>query len=122
MAKREKEDAIKSVKLSMTGAAQTLHDLMKQRKEVLTVMREKDKEINSSFTKDLNEIRENERKKRLELYGQKEQERQKITSVLIMSLLQISEEEDVPRYIRPIAEVLDNYQGKSYILISSLGR
>ena len=56
-------------------------------------------------------MREKERNKRLELYGNLEEKRQRVTSSLMMELLEICREDNVPRYIVGIANILDNFQG-----------
>lgn len=111
MRKEERENAMKSLKTSMTEAAQSLHLLTKQRKEAVSEAKEREKRLNHCLTKDVGEQRDCERKKRLLLYGQQENQRQQITSTLMLELMQIIEEDDVPRYIHGIAKILDNYQG-----------
>lgn len=96
----------------MTKAAQSLHLLTKQRKEAVNEAKEREKRLNDTLTKDVGRLRDTERKKRLQLYGTQEQKKQKITSTLMLELMEIIEEDEVPRYIQAIARILDNYQGK----------
>lgn len=111
MAKKEKEDAIRALKLCMTQQAQTLHGLTKRRKEMAALIQEKDSQINEELARDVCEMREKERQNRLETYGQVEVRRQEITSALLMELVQICKEDEVPRYVVAIGKILDNYQG-----------
>lgn len=96
----------------MTRAAQKLHTLTKKRKEMMSLIKEKDATLEHTISKNLNAMREGEIKKRLELYGEVEQQRQQLTSALMQELMQICERDRVPSYVLAIAKILDNYQGK----------
>ena len=77
------------------------------------MIRQKDSAINHCISKNINDMREVERKKRIQLYGEVEEQRQKVTSALMLELMQICQNDlTVPQYIHAIAKVLDNYQGK----------
>lgn len=76
------------------------------------MVREKEKNLEFCVSKSINKIREEERQKRIKLYGEKEDQRQQITSTLMMELIRICQQDDVPNYVTAIAKVLDNYQGK----------
>lgn len=115
MPKKENENAIRSQMESMTKSAQRLNALTKKRKELCSLIKEKDKHFDHSLSNSVNKLREEERKKRLEVYGEAELRRQKITSSLMMELFQLCKENDVPPYILSIAKILDNYQGKNHI-------
>ena len=118
MSKKEKDDAIKSQTQGMAEAAKMLNGLTKKRQEVLSTIREKDTSLHHSFSKTINDMREAERKKRLELYGEVEEQRQQATSTAMLELIQICEKDtSVPPYILAIAKVLDNYQGESLIYL-----
>lgn len=112
MSKERKEAAIQSHTETMTDAAKRLHFLNKKKRELDSIMREKEKNIEYCLSTSINKVREEERKKRVELYGKKEEQRQQVTSSLMLELMQICEKEDVPNYVTAIAKVLDNYQGK----------
>lgn len=111
MRKSQQENAINSLKDLIARGTNKIHSLTMQRKEVAAMISEKEKHINSSFNKDVNQMREKERNKRLELYGELEEQRQHVTSTLMLELLKICREDNVPAYIHAIAKVLDNYQG-----------
>lgn len=115
MPKEKKEAAIKSQTESMAEAAQRLHVLNKKKRELESIMRSKEKNIEFSMSQSINKVREEERKKRIELYGKKEEQSQRVTSTLMLELMQICKEEDVPNYVKAIAKVLDNYQGSFFI-------
>lgn len=117
MPSEEKKTSILEQTQSVTKAAQTLHGLSKKRKELISVLQQKEKDVNYSVTKSLNEMREKERKKRIEIYGEKEEQRQQITSAVMLELMQICKQDDVPRYILFLAKVLDNYQGKRKLML-----
>ena len=95
----------------MTNEAQKLNLLTKKRKQLVSLLEEKKKSIEHSISMDINSMRADERKKRIEIYGQMEEERQQITSALIYELMKICDKDQVPRYIVSIAKILDNYQG-----------
>lgn len=101
----------KSVMSLIVKAAQSLHVLNKQRKEAMAEAKEKQKQLDHSLSKDVGQLRQTERNKRLQLYGIQEQKRQEITSALMLELFQICQEDDVPRYVNAIGKILDNYQG-----------
>ena len=101
----------------MVKAAQKLHGLTKLRKELVTLLKKKDACLDHSISTSLNNMREAERKKRIELYGEVEEQRQQLTSALMQELMQICDKEPVPRYIVAIAKVLDNYQGNIFFFL-----
>lgn len=111
MSKKERDIAVKAKTDSMTQAVKRLHVLSKTKKELSNLIRERDSHVDHCISKNLNAMREEERKKRIEVYGEIEEKRQQVTSILIMELLKICSEDDVPRYVMAIAKVLDNYQG-----------
>lgn len=113
MTTKQKDEAIKSQTESLTQAVKRLHVLTKTRKELTTLMKEKDSDVDLCITKNLNAMREAERKKRIQVYGEAEEKRQQVTSALILELMQICQQHDVPPYISAIAKVLDNYQGNA---------
>lgn len=78
---------------------------------MVAMLAEKETNVNNSISKDLNVMRQEEREKRIKLYGEVETQRQQITSVLIQELNRICSQDKVPRYIIAIAKILDNYQG-----------
>lgn len=119
MGKREKQNVIEAVKQSMTETAQKLHTLTKKRKEIVAQIKEKDKQISHTVTKDVGNLRDKERQKRLQVYGGVEQERQQITSALLLELMQICQDIDVPSYVLAIAKILDNYQGNLLIPVDN---
>lgn len=92
------------MKTLMSKTAKSLHVLMNQRKEAAAEAKEKEKEVNHSVLKDVTQLREVERNKRLQLYGVNEQKKQEITSAIILELIQICKEGDVPRYVHIIAK------------------
>lgn len=95
----------------MTKAAQRLHSLTKKRKTLQSLVRKNDADLEHSMAKNIAALREEERKKRIKIYGGIEEKKQQITSALMLELTKICEEADVPKYIPLIAKVLDNYQG-----------
>ena len=99
----------------MTRAAQKLHTLTKKRKELLTLTRNKQSTLDHSISQNVSTLREEERKKRIEAYGKVEEQRQKLTSALMLELMNICEQDKVPRYVVAIAKILDNYQGISFL-------
>lgn len=105
------EEEIDAKLQTMTKQAQTLHLLTKKRKERVAMIKEKKNVIESTITSEVNQRREVESKRRIKNNGEVEQKLQKVTSALMLELLQICEEVDVPRYILSIAKILDNYQG-----------
>lgn len=116
MLEKDRDEALKAQTQSMTEAAQKLNALSKKRREVLALIREKEAEIDSSVTKNVNAVRQTERNKKIQLYGEVEDQRQQVTSSLMLELMQICEKDEVPRYIAAIAKVLDNYQGELIII------
>lgn len=96
----------------MTEAAQTLHGLLTKRKTLLAVVKEKNSILDHSISNNINSQRAQDRNKRIEIYGKIEDQRQQITSALMLELIKICEKDEVPRYIVAIAKILDNYQGK----------
>lgn len=111
MPKKEKEEAIKLQTDSIIRDAQRLHGLTKKRKELQIVIREKEASLNHSISQKINANRAAERKKRMKLYGEVEEQRQQITSGLMLQFQKICEEDDVPRYVTAITQILDNFQG-----------
>lgn len=75
-------------------------------------MKERNVNVDHCVEKNLNELRDEERSKRIKIYGEVEEKRQQVTSALMLDLLKLCQEKDVPSYILAIAKVLDNYQGK----------
>ena len=108
---KEKEDSVEKFKNCIAKAAQKLHVLTNKRKETAALIFEKSRNLDSCFAKDVNEMREKERKKRVEIYGELEDQKQQVTSQLMLELMQICRQDNVPRYIFSIAKILDNYQG-----------
>ena len=102
----------------MAKATTNLHVLTKKRKEAADSIREKSANLDYCFSKDVSRLREQERSKRLKVYGELEDQRQRITSTLVMELLQICQKDDVPRYVYGITRVLDNFQGMSTPAVS----
>lgn len=111
MTKKDKDNAIKNLKISMAEATEKVHLLSKERKEVAAMIRDKNNNVDYCFSKDVNRLREQERTKRLQIYGEVEDQRQRVTSALVMELLQFCQQADAPPYIIGIAKVLDNFQG-----------
>lgn len=95
----------------MAKQAKNLGILTKKRKEVDAMLKEKNKAIDYDVAKNVTERRQQHSKKRIEMNLQDEDKLQKITSALMLELLQICAEDDVPKYIPAIARILDNYQG-----------
>ena len=118
MQKKEKDSAIQILKDKIAAATKLVHELSKKRKEAVALIREKDKNLDYCFSKDVSRLREEERKKRLQLYGTVEDQRQRVTSMLIMELKNICREDEVPRYVFAIGKILDNFQGSSGTLCS----
>lgn len=118
MSKEEKANAVKRETELMTKAARTLHGLTIKRKDYLAKVKEKEASLNHCLSQTVNEQREMERKKRIQLYGEIEEQRQQVTSSLMLELLQICEQDKVPRYVLAIAKVLDNYQGRGNISLT----
>lgn len=112
MPKKEKENSLKSHTQSLTEAAQKLHALTEKRKELMSIIREKNTSLDHCISQNITDMRDQERQKRIEQYGEVEVQRQKITSSLMQELMQICQEMSVPPYIVVVAKILDNYQGK----------
>lgn len=99
----------------MAEDAKTLHGLTSKRKTLLAIVKEKRANVDVCMSNNINSVRAEERKKRIEVYGKLEDERQQITSALLMELRKICEEDQVPRYVVAIGKILDNYQGTQLI-------
>ena len=115
MPEKEKEEGIKTRTINMVKDARNLHALTQKKRELVSMIYEREKNVDHAITKNVNEMREMERKKRLKEYGSVENNRQKITSGLMIELMSICENTDVPTYVLPLARVLDNFQGKTFL-------
>lgn len=111
MTPTEKDKAVKEKMLAMTEAAQTLNDLAKYRRETLAQINKKAKDIEHTVAKEVADRREKESQRRLSINSKQEQQQQQLTSSLMLELMLICAEDDVPRYVKGIAKVLDNFQG-----------
>ena len=118
MQKQEKENAIESVKDSISEANKSLLVLTKTRKEAVAETKERERSLNEAIIRDVGRLRETERNKRLQTYGNQERKKQEITSALMLEFLQICQEHDVPVYIHSIAKILDNFQGMCYFFLA----
>lgn len=111
MSKKDKDDVIRARTQSMVTDAQRLHGLSKKRKEVQAEIKERQASMEHSISENISSQREQERKKRIKLYGEVEEQRQQITSSLVQQLVKACEEENAPAYIVVIGKLLDNFQG-----------
>ena len=107
----DKDKAIKAQLKCMTKDAQKLHKLTTKRQEAAALLKEKSKVLEESVAKDLSDKREQESRKRILSNASAENQMQKLTSALLLELMQICAEDDVPRYVMAISRILDNYQG-----------
>lgn len=96
---------------AMTRDAHDLHYLTKKRKEVVSLINQKNKELEYTLAQNVSDRREHESQKRIKRNCAEERRQQQVTSSLMLELLQICAEDNVPRYVQAIAKVLDNYQG-----------
>ena len=115
MSKADRSEAICRQLESMTNDAQTMNLLLKQKRDVAAKLAEKNTEIDHSLSIDVTKKREEERLKRLKKNSNVEQRLQQVTSALMLELMEICSQEEVPRYIVAIAKILDNYQGNFII-------
>ena len=114
MPKKDKENALESQYRAKLEGNEELNGLIQQRKMLQCTMREKDAALEHSLTQNVNALRQEERQKRLNLYGETEKKKQAITSALMLEFKKICEETEVPPYIKAIAKILDNYQGNIF--------
>ena len=117
MSPEEKKEAIMAEKLKVVKDSEALHTLINQRKEAAAKVIEKNKQIEQNIAKDVSEKREKESRKRMKRNADAEKELQEITSELMLELMQVCAQEEVPRYIMAIAKILDNYQGNFIIIM-----
>lgn len=95
----------------MTKEAQALCVLHKEKKEMSARLAQKKKEVDHSLSKEITKRREEESQKRILNNSNVEQRLQRVTSALMLELMEICSKEEVPRYVVALAKVLDNYQG-----------
>ena len=96
---------------TLTKHAKALHSLTIKRRELIALINKKNKEIEHTLAKEVSERKKKESQKRINITSKDENVQQKLTSTLVMELLQICSEDDVPRYVEAIGKVLDNFQG-----------
>lgn len=96
----------------MQDVADELQAKIKLRSTMLIEAREKEALYEKYRDEFVKKMRQEEISIRVEKSDQKELARQKKTHKLMKELLQACEAEDVPLYIPPMANILDNYQGK----------
>ena len=111
MSKEDRELVITAQLNALSHDAQNLHLLTKKRKETVALIVKKKKDIEHVLTQEVCKRREDESKKRIHRNYQEEQQAQRLTSALMMELMEICSQEDVPNYVMAISKVLDNYQG-----------
>ena len=111
MPDEEKDSAVQDHLRDMTKDALRLHFLKIKRKETAATISQRKKEIEQGVAEDISKRRNEERQKRIKNNGMTEKNLQELTSVLMLELIEICKEDDVPPYVLAIARVLDNFQG-----------
>lgn len=111
MPSTERDVAIQLQTRDMSDSMNLLHQLLKKKKELLVLINNKKREIEYGVARDISERREKESLKRIKISYEDEKKVQQLTSALMLELMQICKEEEVPRHVLAIAKILDNYQG-----------
>lgn len=78
---------------------------------MVAIVNAKTRDTEHALDNEVCDRRDKETQKRININSKEELMKQKVTSSLMLELIQICADDEVPRYVRAIAKVLDNYQG-----------